>query len=286
MDNYRADPPVSGRDIILEIRKNMRIHGEQLLYTTVIPASYMVYLHPDDFDRLQGLIPRIVHEAKRALGEELARMNRGSKIAGRMSEWLLKKPLPKEMHDSDWTIEILEDGEGEVVPGDIRVYATFVLPEPGSYGGHLTRRIFTSRLSDHAQETEVPPPPGAGESRAPRLAMLSYEDENGPQTFPMVQPQLVIGRGGAGYWVDLKLKTRMDVSRDHCRLRYDERERRFFIRDHSSFGTTVNGTRIPSSFEGEGEEKKEKNIEVPLPAEAVIGLAETVFLQFKAEAGT
>ena len=102
----------------------------------------------------------------------------------------------------------------------------------------------------------------------------------------MIQPQLVIGRGGAGYWVDLKLKTKSDVSRDHCRLRFDENERRFFIRDHSSFGTTVDGVRIPSSFEGSGEQKMEKTVEVPLPPRAVIGLADTVFLTFQAEVAT
>lgn len=277
------DHSVSGRDIILEVRRNMRTHREQLLYSTLVPASYEVYLHPDDHARIEGLIPRIVQEAKRALGEELARTNRGNAIAGRVRTWLRKEELPREKHGADWTVQILEDGDDEVAPGDIRVYATFVLPEAGSYGGNLTRRVFTSRLSDKSQETEIPPPPGASAERVASLARLSWEDDNGPQTFRMIQPQLVIGRGGAGYWVDLKLKTRTDVSRDHCRLRYDADERRFFIRDHSSFGTTVDGARIPSSFEGAGEQKQEKTVEVPLPAQAVIGLADIVFLRFEAE---
>jgi len=286
-----VEESVGGRDIILEIRKSMAAHGEQLLYSTIVPASYEVYLHPADYDRLEGLIPRIVQEARRALDEQLARMNQGNPITGRVRGWLRQKPVPMEKHDASWTVRVLKDWDSEVPPGDIWVYASFVLPEPGSYGGNLTRRVFTSRLSDRSREEEVPPPgtqPRGDASRAATgrvtlLATLSYEDDNGAQTFTMVQPNVVIGRGGAGYWVDLKLKTRTDVSRDHCRLRYDEREQCFYLRDHSTYGTTVNGERIPSSVEGEGEERKEKHVEVPLPDQAVIGLAETVFLRFSSE---
>ena len=102
----------------------------------------------------------------------------------------------------------------------------------------------------------------------------------------MEKPQVVVGRGGPGYWVDLELKTVPDVSRDHLRLRYDEPERRFYIKDLSTLGTTVNGAAIPSSIEVRDGEKVDRNVEVPLPSEAEIGLAGAVFIRFRAEVST
>jgi len=183
--------------------------------------------------------------------------------------------------------------------------------------GSRTRRIVTARRGDRLESREAPPvgapaspvPPAPSAPPAPvatpspsgpaapalapsastvtattqPLATLSYRDENGDGVFRMEKPQVVVGRGGPGYWVDLKLKTVPDVSRDHLRLRYDEPERRFYIKDLSSLGTTVNGAAIPSSIEVRGGEKVDRNVEVPLPAEAEIGLAGAVFIRFRAE---
>jgi hypothetical protein len=118
------------------------------------------------------------------------------------------------------------------------------------------------------------------------LATLTWRDENGEGLFRMEKPQVVVGRGGPGYWVDLKLRTVPDVSRDHLRLRYDEPERRFYIKDLSTLGTTVNGAAIPSSIEVRDGEKVDRNVEVPLPLEAEIGLAGAVVIRFRAEIPT
>ena len=278
------DASVSGRDVILEVRRNMRRHGEELLYSTIVPARYEVYLHVSDFERLEGLVPRIVEEARRALSEELARLNRGSNLTDRLRDALGRPRAPRERTEPDWRIEIAPDPDDEAVPGDIRVFSTFVLPGQGSYGGHETRRVFTSTRRPAGEVVEVPEPTRAGASAGTvrPLASLHYEDDNGPQTFRMVQPRVVIGRGGAGYWVDLKLRTLPDVSRDHCRIRFDPAKRAFWIRDHSSFGTTVDGARLPAS--PEGRERGELEGEVALPPKAVIGLADVVSLRFEAEA--
>ena len=94
--------------------------------------------------------------------------------------------------------------------------------------------------------------------------------------------QVVIGRGGRDYRTDLKLDTLPDVSREHVRLRRDAQSGEFFIKDLSRLGTTVDGQPIPSSMEYEGNEKRDKNVEVKLPAKARIGLAGVVFLDFQA----
>ena len=81
----------------------------------------------------------------------------------------------------------------------------------------------------------------------------------------MTTNQLVVGRGGVGYWVDVKLDTSADVSREHVRLRRDEPTGQFFLKDLSSLGTTVDGAAVPSSVEVVEGRKRDKGIEVPLP---------------------
>ena len=69
-----------GRDIIEQILENMRSQTEVLRYSTIVASAYNVHLHPDDHARLEGLIPEILAQSKRALDEELGRLNRAHPI--------------------------------------------------------------------------------------------------------------------------------------------------------------------------------------------------------------
>ena len=111
---------------------------------------------------------------------------------------------------------------------------------------------------------------------------LTYEDKQGRQRVPITTSQLVVGRGGVGYWVDVKLDTSPDVSREHVRLRRDDTSGQFFLKDLSSLGTTVDGAAVPSSVEVVEGRKRDKGVEVPLPARARIGLANVIVLDFEA----
>ena len=57
MDRPAAATSATARDIILEIVRNMREGLEPLHYSTLPPAIYHVYLHPDDMERLRGIVP-------------------------------------------------------------------------------------------------------------------------------------------------------------------------------------------------------------------------------------
>lgn len=291
---------VRGRDIIAQVVENMRSQGEELRYSTIVPAAYDVYLHQADYQRLESLNGVIADQARRALDQELARLNRPSPIEARVREALRKPRIPHERAGSAWEIRLISDPNDELAPGDILVDSTLVLPESESLSGSRTRRIVTSRRGDRVESHEAPPleapvrPPApaaaaaspataTAQATSTALATLTYRDESGDHVFRMETPQVVVGRGGPGYWVDLKLRTVPDVSRDHLRLRYDEPERRFYIKDLSTLGTTVNGAAIPSSIEVRDGEKVDQNVEVPLPPEAEIGLAGAVFIRFSAE---
>ena len=72
-----------------------------------------------------------------------------------------------------------------------------------------------------------------------------------------------------------------DVSREHFRLRRDPASGQFFLKDLSQLGTTIDGAKAPSSMTIEGGEKRDLNLEAPVPVRARIGLAGVVFLEFR-----
>ena len=64
-------------------------------------------------------------------------------------------------------------------------------------------------------------------------------------------------------------------------LRRDPASDRFFLIDLSTLGTTLNGRHVPKGFDEVGGTKRENGSETPLPDVANIGLAGTVFLDFR-----
>src|SRR5437764_12320884 len=96
MDRPATAHPATAREIILEIVRNMREGLEPLHYTTLPPAIFHVYLHPDDMERLRGIASRIVDEARRALDAEVETLNRAG-IGERLTERLKlsKRTAPK-----------------------------------------------------------------------------------------------------------------------------------------------------------------------------------------------
>ena len=85
-------PSATAREIILEIVRNMREGLEPLAYSTLPPSLYHVYLYPDDLERLRGILPRVIEEARQALDAELDSLNRGS-LAARIK--LSRRPLQR-----------------------------------------------------------------------------------------------------------------------------------------------------------------------------------------------
>jgi len=280
--------PATAREIILEVVRNMREGLEPLHYTTLPPAIYHVYLHPEDFERLRGIFPRMLEETRQALEAEMAELNRAS-LSERLK--LARKPAPKVVApDGGWRIQFFENTDEEVEAGDIVIYSELALPAKPEFGaGSMTKRIHTSRMAGESTASQKYEEQLPATQEMEAYATIAYEDQTGRQTYRMAKNQIVIGRGGRDYWTDLKLNTLPDVSREHVRLRRDPQSGEFFIKDLSRLGTSVNGERIPTSVEYLDGEKRDKNVEVKLPATARIGLADVVYLDFvsdfKAAAG-
>jgi hypothetical protein len=162
------------------------------------------------------------------------------------------------------------------------ISSELALPAKDEFGsGSMTKRIATRRMggvqSTSQRYEPVPPAPAPSDA----VAVIDYEDNSGRKTYHMIKNEIVVGRGGRDYWTDIKLDTLPDVSREHFRLRRDPESGKFFLKDLSRLGTTIDGERAPSSLEFDGAEKRDLNREAPVPPKAKIGLAGVVFLEFR-----
>jgi hypothetical protein len=283
---HAAATSATARDIIREILRNMREGLEPLHYSTLPPAIYHVYLHPGDMERLRAIVPRIIVEARRALDAEMESLNKAS-VAERLR--IAKRDAPKvSPPEGGWQIRILENTDDDVEPGDIIIHSELAMPAKDEFGaGSMTKRIATRRLAgtESASQSYEPAASVSGDAQQPEAgvyAVIEYEDTTGRKTFRMTKDQIVVGRGGRDYWTDLKLETFPDVSREHFRLRRDPASGQFFLKDLSRLGTTINGEKVPSGIDFVNGEKRDKEIETPVPAKARIGLADVLFLDFQA----
>jgi hypothetical protein len=280
---------ITGDDIIAEILRNAEHGVFKIRYTVLLPSIYHVYLHPSDFDTIKPVILALTAETRLALIERIDQLNRSAKPStiARTLGFDSGKHIEYKILDPDWTIEFHPDAEDRLGRGDIEIYSELASAErpdfsEGAMTRHVTKRLASGATSSArlpASEGTAPAHPRTG---SPVYAYIRYEDAGGPQVFPVSKDQIVIGRGGKSFWVDLKLTGPSDVSREHCRIRRDPATGRFFLKDVSQFGTTIDGKKIPASLENKDGQDRDRNMEAPIPARAVIGLADSVFLNFEA----
>lgn len=278
MTNERA----TGRDVILAIGENMHQSLEPLVTKILAPSLYQVYLHSEDYERLRSLFGELETEAKKLLDGELERLNRGPSppLARFLPARFRKKgegepPVRYVSAEGRWYVRFQEDPNGALSQGEIEVVSEFAQAPSAGYGaGSKTHRISTTRRLGQmtTQREEVDP----GQA----FAKISYKDDKGSKTFFMVREEIVIGRQAADVWVDLRLETSLDVSREHARVQRAD-SGKFRIKDLSKLGTTVDGVPIPRSLDIVDGEARDLERWVDLPDRARIGLAGVIALEFE-----
>ncbi len=288
----------SGRQIWKAIREELMLNLYPLPFSTLAPAVYHVYLHPDEFDAIDPIAPRIVGEVQRALTSEVDRINQGLARSGRrvLTRVLNREDLPPiETPAAGWEIYIRPDRNGELTPGQLGIVSMLAMPAPVEYAGTPTTRIVKSVVRGGrrtATITEVPQEPAQprsapaatrGTNDATERARLVYEDDQGPHVFIMRKDAIAVGRGGSSAWVDVQIVSNSKVSREHFRLRRDPAGQ-FFIQDVSLWGTSVDDQPVPPAVKGP-EGVSQPGEEQALPARARIGLADAVVIEFEAIPG-
>lgn len=296
------EPRVIGREIIETLVEAMHAGTEPLAYTALVPSIYHVYLRQDDHERLEGIFNRITEEAKRKLDDELKKLNEGRKeasgVLGTLSRWFGGGEVPEELTyesaEGQWYISFLLNTD-DVAAGSFDVTVELAMPVKRDTIGPPTKRITFRRDSrgetrkiretvvespeqgeEHAQST-------AADTEEPAAyAQFTYEDSRGKHVYHMTKNNIVIGRGGLDHWVDLRLHTDEDVSREHLRLRRDPDSGKFYVKDMSTRGTRVNGKKIPTSVKDVNGVKQDIEVEVELPPQSLIELAGIITLDFQA----
>lgn len=270
------------RDIIDAVVENMRKNLEPLKYSTLAPSRYTVYLHANEYARLEGIIPLLQEQTMRALSEELEALNRRSPMRRLVERWRPNDDPEFRNAASGWQVEFLADPDGDLSEGDLLVDSELVLPASPELGvGERTRRITTVRAGRGTTTHEQTAPRTEPLATGVVLARIEYDDDAGHHVCDVDKDSITIGRGGIAYPVDIRIVSSPDVSRQHIRLHRDAKTGRFSVIDLSSLGTTLNGRHVPKGFDEVDGTKRENGAETPLPDSASIGLADTVFLEFR-----
>jgi hypothetical protein len=248
----------TGLSIWNAMREELRLNLYPLPYTTLPPAIFHVYLHPADFDRIEGIVPRLVSELQQALSDEVRRINQGRERSGGVLSRLIAQAEapPIEVPADGWEVHVNADRNGTLQPGELGIDSMLPLPPPLEFSGPATTRIVKSVVRETGRSSTTvevtPQPPGgvpAPDVDLRERATLVYDDEQGHHEFSMCKDTLSVGRGGSSVWVDVQVFAASKVSREHFRLRRD-RSGRFFIQDASSWGTSVDGVAIPPALLG------------------------------------
>jgi hypothetical protein len=252
------------RDVINAVLENMRKNLEPLKYSTVVPSRYLVYLHPNEYARLEGIIEIVREQTIRALSEEIGARNRHSVLRRYVYRILPDRSARVENPGGDWSVEFLPNPDGDIPEGDILVDSELLLPATPELGvGERTRLVSTIHSARKRQS----------------LAKIEYDDTSGHHSYD-VRDSVTIGRGGAAYPVDIRIVSSVDVSREHARIRRDAKIGGFFLIDLSTLGTTLNGRHVPRGYDEIAGTRRENGAETVLPDNARIGLADTVYLTF------
>jgi hypothetical protein len=264
-----SEQKLSGDVIIAELLRNMEVGKFEMAYSVLLPCVFTVYLNPRDHATLCGVFELILDDARKALRARVAGMN--AKPSGFALPRRSKTAKEHKIACRDWDIEFLPDAE--VPLGDVEIHSELSeVVQPGYRGTKTT-------LMEREPTASVPranaTTPRAHEATVLRRpvdvvhAELRYQDESGPQVYPMSQNKIRVGRGGDDASMDIALYTSDEVSREHLNLRRDPATGAYFVTDVSTNGTWLNGKRL------------RKGAEEPLPESADLNLGEVIEVRFE-----
>ncbi len=271
-------PPVTGKRITDAIVAEIAEGSEPLSRSVLVPSVFRVYLHPCDWERLYPILQEVRADAEGELDAALAKLN---KPAGSFAaRYGLRKAKTYRRVKDYWQIDFYPNRDEDCPAGEFILISDF--PEPPRAmeleGGE------TIRATRHggSRTTGQPLTVEQGRKTETVFAQIWFADDLGRRSYLMTRDEVHIGRGGAGRWVDLELRTAVtDISREHAIIRRAPDTGEFSIKDLSRFGTTVNGVPVPASKAAEEGPDADKDLWTPLPAPARIVLAGKFELDFQ-----
>ena len=273
----QAPKPPSGRGIWLAVKTELTANLYTLPFSRLAPTVYHVYLHADDFETIEGIVPRLVDDISKAVAKEIDRLNVEGSRRGRLRGMLRTSPAEPAIEPPEQLeIFIQADQDGEVQRGALGIISRLMVPAPREYVGPATVRTVKTMVADGRRTSTVVDPAGA------TRATLAYRDEVGDQVVPILKDLVKVGRGGSGAWADVQVFSTQKVSREHCWIIRDGNGR-FFIRDVSVWGTSVNGQPLPPAVRSPEGTVSEPGAQAALPGNARIQLADALVIDFRVD---
>jgi hypothetical protein len=154
----------SGQIIWKAVREELLLNLYVLPFSTIAPTVYHVYLHPEDFEAIEGVAPRVVEQIRQALSAEVERANRG--LDGSVRSWMSKlldreQTPPIEIPPGGWEVYLRPDPNGELGRGQLGIVSTLAMPAPAEYAGTPTTRIVRSVVGASGRSATVSEVPQA-----------------------------------------------------------------------------------------------------------------------------
>jgi hypothetical protein len=171
--------PPSGRTIVLELQREMESRRYPLMYRTLPPAVYHVYLHPDDYSQVQPITAAIITDAQQGLSTRVDELNRRA----RWTRFVSDSRAPIEAPPGGWEVYLHPETNGELSPGELGIESRLLLPTPPRFEGGtattvIARTTVTGTLRRTTSETRDEP-------AAPTLTTSATET---PELATMVEP--------------------------------------------------------------------------------------------------
>src|SRR5882672_3099200 len=192
---------ITGRLIIDQLVRNMELGQFEMGYSILLPCIFSLYLHPDDYTRLAGVLDLIKEDAKRALAARLEQLN--ARPLGLSVVMPNKERKVYKIAGHDWAFEFFPDSEAVVPLGDVEIHSELnETPQPGYHGVKTT--LMGREPSAGATTGQSTVADAETRQSAERVhAEIRYEDDSGPQLFVMMQDEISVGRGGDDVPVNL-----------------------------------------------------------------------------------
>jgi hypothetical protein len=161
----RDPQPPTGEKIANEIEREMTERLYPLRHVTLAPAEYHVYLHPDDFAYIEGIVPRIVDDVQTCLNALVERLNHRS-LWTRLT--VSHRYPPIEVPPGGWSIDLKAATNDDVNPGEIGIHSRLTVPAGARFGsGAGTIRIAETLVAGTDRRTRTRTESIAVEAQAP-----------------------------------------------------------------------------------------------------------------------
>lgn len=142
--------PPTGRTIVRELVKEMEEQLYPLMYRTLPPSVFHVYLHPDDYRAVETVAPLIASDAAQGLTARVEDLNKRS----RLLSFVAGQAAPIDIPAGGWEVHIQPELNGEIRRGDFRIESRLAVPATPTYNdGVATVRIGRTTVSGDARRT-------------------------------------------------------------------------------------------------------------------------------------